>query len=653
MNRFILFILTSFIISGSSFAQQQPTTFQFWGLTNYSGSVGVRGFYRDQKRTIQNIVDYSTYPYLYGNIVLNTQSYIGHPNLLLLDIGGEFNPGLDQQNFTVSPDRSEVLTLAKLNTRATIFSGKPMNLSGTYNLSRNFINREYVTSLRTDAVDWGLNYNFHNKILPFTASYSDRKWDQLETETGRTYRNRQKDLRASVKRSFTKLGDTNELRFVRYDYFREDENLVQINNRYDNWLLNNIYYFDKQKRYVFRSSINRLTQVGSTVNQDRIQAFETVNLRLPYKFRFSGNYDFTRVDQQTQGYRQHRVNVGLDHELFASLRTGVYFEQFNTFHTSFDELNTRAGVRVGYLKKIPTGTLSLNYNYNLHIQNVVSSPGSDIQVIDEPHVLSDGEVVLLNLPYIDQATIVVKDATGSVIYEQGFDYLLITHNEFVEIVRVPGGQIPNNGAILVDYVAAQVGSYNFKATLQNFSVRVMLFQRFLELYYSTAIQDYNNVQEADFVTLNYFTRNIYGARLNFWLVNLGVERDEYKSTIVPYDKMRYFLQMNGKIGKKMLLSMNGDYTDLLLTETNTRQLYASVFGKVVYQLKPRMKTNFDIGYRKQIGDEIDLDLITAKLEFNTVYRNLYMKVGLELYKRNYVGEQFNFRGAYFQIDRRF
>jgi hypothetical protein len=646
-------ILTGLIISWQGLAQEAPPTFRVWQLTHYTGSVGLRGFYRDQKRTISNITDYSVYPTLYGNILLNTQSYLGHPNLLLLDIGGEYNPGLDQQTYTVSPDRSEVLTMAKLNTRATLFNSKPMSLSAYFDISRNFINREYVTSLRTDAKQWGLNYNFNNKILPFIASYSDRKWDQLETETGRTYRNRQKDLRATVKKSFTKYGDTNELNFIRYDYFTEDQNLVQVNNKYDNWLLNNIFYFDKKKRYSFRSYITNLNQTGTTLNQKRLQLFESVSLRLPYKLRFNGNYDFTNVDQQTQGYRQQRIKFSLDHELFTSLRSGVYYESFNTNHSSFKETNTRTGISFGYIKKIPAGTLNLGYSLNRHNQNVVSNPGSDIQIFDEPHVLIDGEVILLDLPYIDLATVVVKDNTGSFIYQRDFDYLLVERNEFVEIVRVPGGQIPNNGAVLVDYVAAQIGSYNFTANLQSFSIRVTLFQRLLELYYTKSIQDYYNVEAADFVTLNYFTRNIYGTRLQILFFNLGVEKDEYNSTIVPYDKMRYFLQMNGKVGKKVLLSLNGDYTDLVLTETNTRQLYSSIFGKVVYQIRPRSKLDLDIGYRKQVGDEIDLDLITAKLEFNTVYRNLYMKVGLEVYSRDYVGEVFNFRGIYFQVDRKF
>ena len=641
-----------FILAGKGIAQERPPVFRLWQLTSYSGSIGVNGFYRQQERTLANITDYSEAPFITGNFLLNTKSYIGHPNLLLLEVGGEYNPGSSQQVYTVSPDRSEVLTFSRLNLRGTLFSGKPMSLGANFNISRNFINREYVASTRTDAQTWGLNYNYRNKILPLSITYTDRKWDQLEIETDRTYRNKQTDLQARVSRSFTRYGDNNELRYVYYTFFREDQNLVQTNTTNSQFILNNTFYFDENKRYMFRSNINSLDQTGN-INQNRFQAFESISLRLPYKLRFTGNYNYFNTKQETQSSKQQRINVGLDHELFTSLRTGVFYEYYGTNHTAFKETNIRYGVNVNYLKKIPTGTLNLAYSYARHNQNVASNPNSTVQIIDEPHILADGQVVLLERPYVDLATVVVKDVTGAIIYQRDFDYLLIEHNEFVEIQRILGGQIPNNAPILVDYIAAQVGSYNFDADFQSFTIRVNLLNRLLDLYYTTSIQDYRNIEGSELLTLNYFTRNIYGGSLNIWLLKAGAEWDDYNSTIVPYTKMRYYLRMSGKIGKKVLLSLNSDLTDLTLTDTNTEQLYSSVFGKVVYMIKPRSKLDFDIGYRKQVGEQIDLDLITAKLEYNTVYRNLYMRVGLEVFKRNYVGEQLNFRGIYFRIDRKF
>ncbi len=647
-----LLILVFFIASGYCFAQNQPADFKAWRLMSYSGTVGIRGFYREQERVLNNLEDFSRFPFLYGGIALNTQSYIGHPNLLVLDIGGEFNPGLSKQTYTVSPDRSEVLTFKKLDVRATLFRNKPMSLSSYLNLSQNFINREYVTSLKTDTRQWGINYHYRNKFLPITVSYSDRVWDQLELETGRIYQNKQSDFQARASKSFTNLGDFHEVRFWRYKYFRQDRSSIPINNLNYNLLINNTFYFDSQKKYMLRSSITNLNQEGN-INQKRFQMFESVHLRLPYKLRFSGNYDFNNIRQQAQQYKQHRIKARLNHELFSSLKTGVYFENFKTIHTAYDETNIRAGASLNYTKKIPTGILSLIYTFNKHSQNVVSNPGSTVQIIDENQVLADGQIVLLNRPYVNVNTIVVKDPTGSIIYQKDFDYFIQERNEFIEISRVPGGQIANNSAVLIDYVAAQVGSYNFDANMQSLTARVTLLDRLVEVYYTISTQDYSNIESGEFLTLNFYTRNFYGGRIQYKFMNAGVERDDYNSTIVPYKKMRYYLQMNGKIGEKTLLSLNGDLSDINLIETDTDQLFSSLYGKIIYQFKPQTKLNFDLGYRKQIGEQIDLDLITAKIEYNTVYRNLYMKVGLEVYRRNYVGEQLNFRGIYFQIDRKF
>lgn len=647
----IIFFL--FTLTGQCFAQSKSSDFKAWQLTSYSGNVGLMSFYRVQERILNNVVDYSKYPLVYGKFSLYTKNYIVHPNLLLLDIGGEYNPGANRQTYTVSPDRSEVLTLKKLDIRATFFSQKPMNFGAHLNFGQNFINREYVTSLKTDSKQWGLNYNYRNKILPLTVSYNDRKWDQLETETGRTFRFNQSELQARIRRSFTNNGDDHELRYTKYRFFREDHNLIQTNNINDNLILNNLFYFDINKKYMFRSSITNLNQRGN-ITQKRFQMFETISLRLPNNLRFNANYDFTKNKQVTQQYKQNRIRVGLDHQLFSSLRTGVFYEYFKTDHSAYNETNKRFGGTVNYLKKIPAnGTLNLIYSFRRHNQNLVSNPDSLVVVIDEDHVLSDGEIVLLNRPYINRGSVVVKDLNGSFIYQENFDYLLIERNEFLEIQRIPGGQIANNSTILVDYVAAQIGSYNFNSDTQSFTIRITLFNRLLEFYYTLGIQDYNNIESAELLTLNYYNRNIYGGRIQIGFFSGGVEMDDYRSTIVPYLKMRYFMQMSGNIGKKIMLSLNGDLSDLTLTETDTNQLYAYIFGKIIYQFKSQTKLNFDIGYRKQVGEQIDLNLITSRLEFNTIYRNLFIKIGTEVYKRNYIGEQINFGGVYFQIDRKF
>jgi hypothetical protein len=649
-----LCILASFFYVGQCVAQSgKASNFRLWKLASYNGSVGVRGFYRVQKRILNDVVDNSQFPFLYGGVSLYTTSYIGHPQLLQLDIGGEYNPGISQQTYTVSPDRSEVLTFKKFYAKSTLFNNKPMSLSAHVNFSQDFINREYVTSLATDAKEWGLQYDFRNKILPLTASYSERDWAQKEIETGRTFLNQQNDLQISAGRSFTKFGDKNEIKFTRFEYFREDENNFQVYNLYDNAYLNNTIFFDKNKKVTLRSSINHLNQVGN-LNQLRFQVFENLRVKLKKNLSLSGSYDYTANDQIVQKFNQHRIGAKLDHRLYSSLTTNLTYDKFITNHSAYDENNTWAGVSFRYRKKIPKGTLNLLYSYRRHFQNVVSNQDEPILITNEPHTLSDGQIELLERPYVIIPSVIVKDAAGVVIYQKDFDYFLFERgNGFVEIQRIPGGQIPNDGNISVDYLADQVGSYNFDAITWRFTAKVNLFKRLIEVYYTVAGQDYENIEFQEILTLNYYSQNIYGVRIQVGPFSGGVERDLFNSTIVPYDKFRYFMNINGPIGKKTLLSLNGEITHLTLIEEDREQFYSSIFGKAVYMFGPRTKLNLNVGYRKQVGEEIDLDMLTGKLECNYVIRRVWLKVGVEMYYRDYVGENIRFKGVYFQIDRRF
>lgn len=638
------------IISGEVLAQNTTRSLGPWYMTSLSGNVGIKGYYRTQENITPTFADYSTNPFLAGNILLNTRNYIWHPNFLKIDIGGEFNPGTEQQEYLVSPDRSQVLTSSKFDLRAYLFSTKPMTLSGYYNFSTSFANREYLTSIKTKNNTWGLNYSFRNKIMPITISYLDSKWDQLEKETGRTYKNNRTNLEASTRKSFGK-DDDHEFRISRNTNYRVDQNDHVTDLNTINIRLNNSVFFDSRKRYSLRSSISNLNQEGN-INQERFHLFERVYFVFPMKFRLSGNYNFTDTKQESQKFKNHNIQANLQHQLFSSLTSNFIYEYFNISHDAYNRNDTRLGFNFNYTKKIPTGRLFLNYSYRKQLQ-LQESKADFIRIIDEPHVLADGNIVLLDNPFVEEATVVVKDPTGVIIYQLNFDYFLVARDNFMEVQRVPGGQIPNNSTILVDYSADQVGSYKYVSNFDTFSARVSLFKTLLEVYYTHSKQGYSQTESTDLVTLNPFDKDLVGTRLKIKFITFGAEFDNYRALIVPYRKMRYFIQLNGKLGKKLQFNLNGNLTDMTLTETNAEQLFSDAYGKVIYRVGRAAAINVDLGYRKQIGEQIDLDLITAKAEYTTTYRKLYIKLGAEVYRRNYVGTETNFKGVYFQIDRRF
>ena len=83
------------------------------------------------------------------------------------------------------------------------------------------------------------------------------------------------------------------------------------------------------------------------------------------------------------------------------------------------------------------------------------------------------------------------------------------------------------------------------------------------------------------------------------------------------------------------------------------QLYANISGKLVYRIGPRMRVSLESGYLNQRGANIDLDLLTARAEFQSIFNKLHLRIGLEMYRRIYLNSEFAFNGAYIQLTRKF
>jgi hypothetical protein len=155
--------------------------------------------------------------------------------------------------------------------------------------------------------------------------------------------------------------------------------------------------------------------------------------------------------------------------------------------------------------------------------------------------------------------------------------------------------------------------------------------------------------------LNYFTQNLVGCRLDFNFVDAGAEYEDYQSSILPYTMMKYYVNFQKSYKEKVMLMLNGNLQDYaMLDEPEPKyQKYMDLTGKLIYSMFARTNLNVDVMYRKQTGRGIDLNLLTAKSEIATSFNALSVTVGAELYRRNYIGEEINFIGAYCKLLRKF
>lgn len=647
--RYILVFL--FLLSGlQALPQGSLSSLGFWHQLAFTGEVSLEGFYRQQNSTIGITEEKQQSIYGIAGIKLHSSSFLWLPDLVLLDLDFEFNPETRNEKYLTIPNRSEVRTLGKIGIKSTLFNGKTVTITPYYNYHQSYFNRENLTNVRSKSQQWGGILLLKNKYVPLTLRYDDLKWNQRETETGRVFSNDRSTFEGRIDKSFG-MRDKNELIYGHDDFTYTHTALDTNRNVINRINLNNQVFLDSAKNYNFNSRISFYSQVG-TFDFERIDINERVLFNLPSNFQLAAHYNFYKLKQSIQDIAQNRVGIDVYHELFLSLRSNVFLEYYNTNQTIYNESNIKGGFGFDYTKKIPLGQLNLSYHYFRHHLEM-DGETAILQIMNEGHTLTDGVIEFLGKPNADINSVVVKDITGTIIYQLNLDYILIERNNYIEVQRLLGGLIPNGGSVFVDYTVIQPGSYKYDLNNHNVYIGFLLFDRLLEVYYMGRFQNYVNIQQTDFLTLNYFSQNIIGIRLEKNFARGGVELDNYNSNIIPYRMVRYYLNIQGDFNNKLILSLNASLRNYRYIEDNHQQIFGNVSGRAAYNFKAQTRLELEVGYLRHKAFQTDLSMWTGRLEFSTVFRQLYLNAGIDFYSRNYVTSKFLLNGFFLRVTRKF
>ncbi len=658
---FLLYILLFYSIFG--YSQRPETSTAFWKLTSINGEVILNGAYWNQDIERLNTLEEIENAYASIGLFVNTRSYFWHPNFVTIDLNVGYSPETGQRLSLLAPDRNEINTLKKLYAKATFFKHNNFSFNFFTNINETYNNRENLTNFKSNYKNFGGTLNYSNKILPVTVSYNNSIGDQKELETNVRFVTKQDLFEIRTHKSF---GDQDWNEFVysynKYEYDNTfelpDSTLIitNIKNNISTWRLTNRLFLDSEKKYNFTSRISNEDQTGDYLFK-RFQIMENCFLKLPKNLTFSGNYNYFNIEGSLQKTKQHNIKGILFHKLYESLRTNISYDYNNIKNNNqYNENTNRIGFDARYTKKIPLdGVLTLSYKLNLFNQDRISKDAI-VYIQNESHLLSDGEIVLLNNQNIDPSSIIIRDNTGTIIYQLNIDYIIIEHNEFIEIQRIPGSILANNSFIYVDYVFTQPQSFEFTSVTNLFGINISLFKNIFEVYYTTSKQDYINAVNIDNLTFNYFTKNVFGTRVRYKFINVGVEYDNYNSTIVPYRLMKYYVSLNGNIKNKFTYALNGNIQDYyMILEEGNKQMFFNITGNMSYKISNKTRIRIEGGYRNQEGttEGINLKLLTSKLEISTQYRAIYITAGLAIYRNELFNETTDFNRINLSITRRF
>ncbi len=624
-----------------------------WGgfrLMSVDGQVDLEGQYRLQSNLLQSgATERPRTSDIRGRLMLTAQSYIMHPNFILLDANLDYRPGTRRERFINQPNRSEFSTAEKFGIRSTIFNKRALSFNIYGNVNHQYINRDLATNVELFRTGFGNRLNLRNSALPLTVSYDYENSREKQLQTGREFKNRRISFNSRMKKSFTELDD-HQLTLSHIDYQRRYVRIDTVRNRLTTLNLRNRLLFDTNGNRHFNSYVLYNLQEGD-IPFRRWQVNENMYLELPEQFALNTSYQFVDYRQNSFDSRQHRVTGQLEHKLYLSLRSSLRLEYSRLNQDAFDETQRTLGLNLEYKKRIPTGRVTFSYDFRLRGETQ-DNDELIVRVVNEAHRLNDGDIVLLDKPFVPLGSVIVKDETESITYSESFDYVLIERGDFLEIQRLPGGLIANGDDVLIDYSTQPQSSFDFDSISHKFGMSFSLLKNHLDLYYRSHELDHGNLQRTDRRVFKKISRRVYGARASYGILSGGAELDDTDSNVVPIRSTRLFATLTGYLFNRLTASLTGDIQKNTLKDDDEKQTFANLSGRAFYRVGRKSKIDFEGSYVFQEGRGLDLNLISFQGEFSTYFRQINLILGFGNYRRSFSGERTNFSRMYMRVERK-
>lgn len=641
-----------FVDSSKLYCQEPVFSFGPWMFQSVNGSLMIQGLLRNQFYQQNNgFEDTQNTKIFMGNIKLNTNSYIWHPNFIKISLEGEYSPNSYTNHYIVTPNVSETNTLKRITANVNLFSKTDLNINGFANLNDNVINRDMANDINIKNQSYGLGLGYNNIVLPISLNYFNSKTKEIQLSNNTEY---------NYSNSTYNFQTTREL----FGFSRNSINITHddISTSYSNYdykykvtsanMSNQLDLGDNSNNY-FNSYVGYNDMTGFQRNK-KFDLNQNLLLKLPEDFKFRANFSYNnnKIDSITNKLFSPSINI--EHQLFLSLRSYGYYQYSKTESYSFDESRNTFGVGINYQKTIPTGKLFINYEFR-NINLISNSNPHPMIIKNEVHTIDDSKKLLLTYPYINPVSIVVRNTDLTQIYELNIDYVVITQGNYIEIKRLPGGKITNLDKISIDYISDVTRNLNYNSRTNNFEIRLSMLDKFMELYFKFIENKYHNSRVDSTFIINPINQKVTGIALNIGELTVGGELDIFYSNILPYTSYRLFGTYNGELLNDVFVNLTGNlnrytYSDLSI---NNKQTMFDVSSRILYNISSKIRLAINLQQVLQQTSSYKLNSTNLKIEASAVFNWSVISGGFEMFNRAINKDKSNYSGLFLKIERKF
>jgi sugar lactone lactonase YvrE len=519
----------------------------------------------------------------------------------------------------------------------SVLKEKPYALTLNADKDHNFRQYDFFNRTSVDSQRYGGRSGYAARPLPFSVSFNHLEEDVWNT-TRPTLLN---ETTLAFDMSNERQRNAKTTWSYNYDqYNRQELGIPLEKGTYHTVSVLDTENFGKNDRLKLNSSLFFHQLESQAVKNRNLNLQEHALMEHSKTLQSDYQYSFNNQSAGSTDSLGHNAQVGLRHRLYESLTSAIDLHGFKQDSTSPEASlgTTRYGVSVNesYTKKLGwEGRLSLGYSGRFDREQRASS-GQSIFIMHEPHTLTDGVITYLNQPRVVVGSIQVTDPNGKA-YQLLLDYVVLEHGELTEIRRAPGpSQIPNGGAVLVDYRVQVQPSDQFTTLGNQIHFRLSLFKDLLGLYGRLNLV---NNRGGKMLVLQNISDKVLGADFSWRWARAGAEYEIYDSNLAPFRTKRLFQTLSFEPGSASSLNFNFDQTWTTFSETGIHRASYSFISRYRNRLSSHLSWSVEGGLRLDRGPGFDQTLLVGRTGLEYSRGQLTVKLGYDFQDQDYLGEK--------------
>ena len=596
-------------------------------LTDVNSELALRYLYDEQTFYSSGIkTQQDIRPTFQQEYLIDTESYIYHPNLLTMDLGASFL--LDQSRVeTLNAENSNNEKLLGYNARLDFLKNKPYPASLYYTKSNPSVSLGVGGRFLTENIRYGVDLALLQPISPVQITFNaynqtikGEGFDQLTDDSV-------EHVNLRLDRAYGN-GNTVDLTY-------------QVNNRdsrsgspglpiQERTTSNTSTFFNSKNLFGNSRQVQLNTQVSYTTQEEfprrkELNAYPTINWQHNDKVNSFYRFFYTDSEEESQNIKQKLFTSGFGYNDNKQTYGSADIHIEDNKSTGLQYQSRGANYAINYNQPVAIGSINAGYSGAVDYRDQTAE-SAIFTIFGEEHELPGTTQVNLNRQFIVDSSIVVSNTGRTQIYVEGIDYRVLRVGSTSQIQRLASGNILDGQIVLVDYDYQTGGTFAYNLINNNLQLQWNP-SRFYELYIRYRDSQQKLREGNPTVPLNSINSYTYGGKATQALlsgITLGGQAyiQDHNEDINPF-LMHYldaFIELPLPRVTKLRLSTRRQLID---NENSDEDVDLTAY-LLRLQARPWLRTqmNYEYNYETDTGGSLKRLRRIQRLQFRWAFRQL-------------------------------